>query len=249
MSRRLDMASVALLPWQVPDLDGGKPAAHSSPPPTAAASAKPPIAAPEPRPETASLARLAEGHATGLERGLAEGREKGYAAGLEQGQRVAQQRLAEQARRLDAAIKTLGQPIRALERPVEDAVVALGLEVARRVIGGEIARSRDYLVRLIREAMAKVPIDMGAPKIILHPDDEALVRAISPDIESGGVTLVGDDSIEAGGCLVVADIAGNAPLRDKRWHPRGRDGASQVDLTLAARWRSVMLTLFDSEAE
>lgn len=251
MSRRLNVASTSMLPWQVPDLD---PAARSGPAPAAAvpaAPARPPAAAAKTEAVTLLEAleqAQAKGYAEGLERGLAEGREKGYAAGLEQGHKAAQQRLAEQARRLEAAIRKLGAPIRALDRPVEDAVVALGLEVARRVIGGEIARSRDSLVRLIREALAKVPIEMGPPKVILHPADIALVRAISPEIDTE-VELIGDEAIEAGGCLVVADPPGTAPIKDKRWHPRARDGASQIDLTLAARWRGVMLTLFDNEGE
>jgi flagellar assembly protein FliH len=248
MTRRLNLATQAMLPWEIPELDAAL-AGDSS-----AAS----LADKKIRPATAKAVEAArieieeqrrKGHAEGMERGMAEGQKKGYAAGVEQGQRVTQQRLAEQMRRLDAAIKKLGEPIRALERPVEDAVIALGLEVARRVIGGEVARSREYLVRLIREALAKVPIEMGAPKVVLNPADVALVRELAPDIESGEVALVGDESIEAGGCLVVADVAGNAPVKDKRWHPRGREGASQIDLTLAARWRAVMLTLFESEGE
>lgn len=244
MNRRLNLASAAVLPWQVPDLDAPiKSGATATPRATETAVRSEAAAA-----EQAIEQQRAKGYAEGLERGMREGREKGYAAGVEQGQKAAQQRLAEQARRLDAAIRKLGEPISALERPVEDAVVALGLEVARRVIGGEIARSREYLVRLVRDAIAKVPIEMGPPKVILNPADVALVRAISPEIE-GEVALIADELIEAGGCLVVADAVGNTAVKDKRWHPRARDGASQVDLTLAARWRSVMLTLFDNEGE
>jgi hypothetical protein len=58
--------------------------------------------------------------------------------------------------------------------------------------------------------------------------------------------LVADEAVEAGGCLVVADGEG-APVEDRRWYPRSGEGVSQVDLTLASRWRSVILTLFDVE--
>jgi hypothetical protein len=32
-----------------------------------------------------------------------------------------------------------------------------------------------------------------------------------------------------------------------RWQSRANESRSQVDLTLASRWRSVMLTLFEGE--
>lgn len=251
MSRRLTLADEALLPWQVPDLDGAARSLETGvrPPPP-----KPrPIIAreaerPAPRPDTQIETQRSKGYEEGSARGHAEGREKGYAAGLEEGRAAVAEALAAQGRRLEAAIGKLAEPIRALERPVEEAVVALGLEVARRVIGSEVSRSRDYLLRLVREAVAKVPIEMGAPTILLNPADVALVRAVAPDIESGDISLVADDSVDAGGCLVVANASG-APIKDKRWYPRSGEGASQVDLTLASRWRSVMLALFDNEGE
>jgi hypothetical protein len=69
-----------------------------------------------------------------------------------------------------------------------------------------------------------------------------------PEIEAGNAVLVADDTIEAGGCLVVAD-GEDRQIKDRRWNPRTPDGVSQVNLTLSSRWRAVMLTLFDGEEE
>jgi hypothetical protein len=124
--------------------------------------------------------------------------------------------------------------------------VALALEVARHVIGSEVSQSRDYLVRLIREAIAKVPIEMGAPSVLLNPTDLGVIGALAPEIEDAGIALVSDESIEPGGCVVIAN-GDDLPVKDRRWHPRAGEGVSQVNLTLASRWRSVMLTLFDGE--
>jgi flagellar assembly protein FliH len=190
--------------------------------------------------------QIANGYAEGLQRGLAEGREKGHAAGLAAGTKAAEQALAAQALGLAAILTRLDAPITALERPVEEAVVALALEVARCVIGGETSRTREYLVRLIREAVAKVPIEMGALKVMLNPADLERIRALAPDIENGSASLVGDDTIEPGDCQVVADGQG-IPIKDMRWRPRAGAGISQVDLSLATRWRAVMLSLFEGE--
>jgi flagellar assembly protein FliH len=196
----------------------------------------------------AVAAELAKGYAEGLRRGLAEGRDTGYAEGLAAGAKAAEEPLAAQARRLAAIASRLAAPIPALDRTVEEAIAALALEVARCVIGSEVVQSREYLVRLIREAVAKVPVEMGALQIVLHPADLEVVRGLAPDIESGGAVLVADPAIEEGGCLVVADGDGR-PVRDRRWRPRAGEGVSQVDLSLAARWRGVMLALFDGEEE
>jgi flagellar assembly protein FliH len=188
---------------------------------------------------------IANGYAKGFEQGLAEGREKGYADGFAAGSRVAHERSQQDAHRLRSIIDRLSAPIPALERVIEEALVSLALEIARCVIGSEVKQSRDYLIRLLREALSKVPVPRSRLQIALNPDDLEHVRALAPDIEAGGASLVADLAIETGGCLIVID--GERPSQDRRWRPRGGESMSQIDLSLAARWRSVMLLLFDGE--
>jgi flagellar biosynthesis/type III secretory pathway protein FliH len=198
--------------------------------------------------KTAVAEEFARARDEGLRLGLAEGRETGYAAGFAEGANAAEIALAEQVERLAAIIEKLGAPIATLEQPVEEAVAALALEVARCVIGDEVRRSRDFLVRLIREAIAKVPLEMGAPRVMLNPADLNLIRKQVPEIETGHAVLLADDTIELGGALVVAD-GEEQQIKDRRWNPRSADGASQVNLTLSSRWRAVILTLFDGEED
>jgi flagellar assembly protein FliH len=167
---------------------------------------------------------------------------EGVAAGTE----AAEAAHAAQAQRLAGIIARLTAPLPELERTVEEAVAALALEVARCVIGSETSHSREYLVRLIREAVAKVPIEMGALKVVLNPIDLELIRALAPEIENRSVAFVGDDAVEPGDCRVVAD-GQDASIKDMRWRPRSGEGISQVDLSLATRWRAVMLALFEGE--
>jgi flagellar assembly protein FliH len=177
---------------------------------------------------------------------LTEGKKTGYAEGRQAGAKASETALAAQAQRLAAIVARLEAPISALEGPVEEAVAALALEVARCVIGSETSRSREYLVRLIREAVAKVPIEMGALKVVLNPADLEIIRALAPEIENGNATLVEDNSVAPGDCLVVSDNQ-SASIKDMRWRPRSAEGMSQVDLSLATRWRAVMLALFEGE--
>jgi flagellar assembly protein FliH len=190
--------------------------------------------------------QIAKGYAEGWQRGLAEGRKTGHAEGNEAGSKAAAEARSAQSERLAAILARLGAPIPALESAIEEAVVGLALEVARCVIGSEISRSREYLVNLIREAIAKVPIEMSGVKVVLNPADLEPVRTLSPEIEDRGTALVGDDSVEPGDCFVIADSQGK-PIKDMRWGLRAGEGMSQVDLSLATRWRAVMLALFEGE--
>lgn len=254
MNSRLNLTDSLVSRWQFPMLELDRkpppPVAAAGPPcePVAAQAAEPEPAAPDPEAIAAMVGeRIKEGYAEGLRRGYAEGREQGYAAGVAAVQ-AERDRAAAEAARLAAIVERLGTPIDAVQRAAEEATVALALEVARCVIGSEVGRSHEYLVRLIREAIAKVPIEMGAPRVLLNPDDLDLVRALAPDIESNRVALVADGAVEPGGCLVVAD-GDDTPAADRRWHPRAGEGVSQVDLTLASRWRSVILALFEGEED
>jgi flagellar assembly protein FliH len=248
MSARLNLAGATVLPFQFPSLreEAAVPPAPAALPPPEPADEAPPS------PDTATLAaevlaaELAKAHEEGLRRGVEEGREQGYAVGFAEGAKAGEAKMLEAVKRMAEIIGKLGVPVAALEQPVEEAVAALALEVARCVIGDEVKRSREFLVRLVREAIAKVPLEMGAPRVLLNPADLELVRRLAPEIDDGNAVLVGDDTIEAGGALIVADGEGRQ-IKDRRWNPRNADGVSQVNLTLSSRWRAVMLTLFDGE--
>jgi flagellar assembly protein FliH len=246
MGARLDMAGAAVRPFQFPALREPPPA---MPPPAdqarAANGAAPDAAAAR---DAAHAAELDAARAAAIEAGFEEGREQGYAAGFAAGLAAGEAAAAEAVQRLTSIVASLGGSLTAFEQPVEEAVAALALEAARCVIGAEVKRSHEFLVCLVREAIAKVPLEMAMPRVLLSPIDLELVRHLAPDIDSAGAILVADDTIEAGGCIVVAD-GGQQPVKDRRWNPRHPAGAAQVDLTLAARWREVMLTLFDGEDE
>jgi flagellar assembly protein FliH len=257
MSARLNLTGASVLPFRFPALGEEIPVADI------AAPASPPLAPPDggvvdeaadmieaAAVETAAriASELTMARDEGMQQGLTEGREKGYEAGFAEGVKAGEAKMMEAVKRMAAIVGSLGAPLPALEQRVEEAVAALALEVARCVIGDEVGRSREFLVTLVRDAVAKVPIDMGAPRVLLNPADLDLVRSLAPEIDAGGALLVGDDAIEIGGALVVAD--GDEPqLKDRRWNPRATDGVSQVNLTLSSRWRAAMLTLFDGEDE
>ncbi|HTW53854.1 MAG TPA: FliH/SctL family protein [Stellaceae bacterium] len=256
MTARLDLAGASVLPFPFPALGdetpvAGIPVPSPSPAPSGGDVVDEGAAAVEPvAVETAAMvaSELAAARDEGLQQGLTEGRERGYETGFAEGVKAGEAKMMEAVKRMAAIVGMLGAPLPALEQRVEEAVAALALEVARWVIGDEVGRSREFLVKLVRDAVGKVPIDMGAPRVLLNPADLDLVRSLAPEIDAGGALLVGDDTIEIGGALVVAD-GDERQIKDRRWNPRTSDGVSQVNLTLSSRWRAAMLTLFDGEDE
>ncbi len=249
MSTRLNLSESTVLPFQFPSLqEPAETAPNTSvaiPDPDATGDAGGAVVSNGNHAE-AIAAEFAKARAEGLQRGFEEGREKGYAAGHAEGVAAGEASAAEAANRLAAIIGRLGGPLAAMEQPVEEAIVALALEIARCVIGSEVKSSHEFLVRLVREAIAKVPLEMGSPRVLLNPADLELIRKLVPEAEAGHATLVADDTVEAGGCLVIADGESRS-TKDRRWNPRTNEGGSQVNLTLSSRWRAVMLALFDGE--
>jgi flagellar assembly protein FliH len=245
MSVRLNLAGATVRPFQFPSLNGDDPvpAPIAVPPPVDDAGARVEAAEQAARALEAELARARE---EGLERGLVEGREHGYAAGFTEGAKAGEAKMMEAVKRMAEMIGKLGTPVAALEQPVEEAIVALALEIARCVIGDNVKHSHDFLVRLVREAIAKVPLEMGAPRVLLNPVDLDLIQRLVPEVDDGHAVLVGDEMIEPGGALIVAD-GEERQIKDRRWNPRTADGVSEVNLTLSSRWRAVMLMLFDGE--
>ncbi|MDE2167727.1 MAG: hypothetical protein KGJ66_15485 [Alphaproteobacteria bacterium] len=256
MKARLKAADVRVSPWQAPSLDPAEaeaapPAPRRPVPEPRRAAAEADVPTPEDRAAAAAAAavdairaqKAAEGHAEGLARGLEEGRAQGRTEGYDAGRRAAEAEVAAIAGSLAKSLEGLGGEVKVLDDTVEDAVVALALELARRVIGAEVARSREALAGLIRKVLAEIPIDAGTPRILLHPDDLAVLQTHVSDVGSGKVDLVADETIEAGGCRVLADGIDSATRPDRRWV--GRSTLFEGDLTLASRWRAAMLALFD----
>jgi flagellar assembly protein FliH len=248
MSGRLNLTGASVRPFPFPSLreDAASPAPSPETSPVAVADPAAVEAAAAELAAQAVAAELAAAREEGLQRGLAEGREQGYVAGFAEGAKAGEAKMMEAVKQMAAIIGKLGMPVAALDEPVEEAVVALALEIARCVIGDGVKRSHEFLVRLVREAVAKVPLEMGAPRVLLNPTDLELIRRLAPEIDDGHAMLVADETIEPGGALIVAD-GEERQIKDRRWNPRIAEGVSEVNLTLPSRWRAVMLTLFDGE--
>jgi flagellar assembly protein FliH len=143
------------------------------------------------------------------------GQAEGYAEGRAQALKEAK-RLAALAEQLDSALN-------AFDQQVAEDLLALALDVARQVIRQSLAVKPELLLETVREALVQMPHQHA--NIILHPEDASLVRTyLGEQLAHAGQRILEDPRIERGGCLIEA-------------------AGSQIDASLATRWRRVVENL------
>jgi flagellar assembly protein FliH len=174
----------------------------------------------------------AAGHAEGVDAGMKEGRETGFAegrqTGLEEGRQngYASGKIAavNEIARLRELFVNLECAMTRLDADVGEELMALAIEIARKVIQHTLAVTPDAIRGVVRAALAQLP--QGKAELRVNPADLALIRKhldeTAPD--SGNYLLVADDAISPGGCRIDAEGA-------------------QLDVTLETRWQRVLDSL------
>lgn len=155
-------------------------------------------------------------HQQAHDEGFHKGKDDGYQAGFKEGQAKA---LAE-AQRFTQATAKLEHALGELEATVADELLALATEIAREVIRQEIAARPETLLAVVREALAQLPHQHAS--IYLHPDDASLLRSYLGDqLTHAGHRIHEDFKLTRGDCILEA-------------------GGTQVDASVAMRWRRVL---------
>jgi len=162
--------------------------------------------------EEVRLAGFEEGRRAGYAEGLEAGRAEGHAQGKASAEAEAA-RLAGLADGLDAALQ-------ALDGEVAEELMALAIEMARRMVRLTLEAHPETVLETVRSALLQLP--QGHAQIHLHPDDLALVRQhLGDQLAHAGHRLQEDALLQRGECRI--------------------DGqGAQVDATLETRWRRVL---------
>lgn len=154
-----------------------------------------------------------------LDRIRQDAQEEGYSAGYAAGRAAAQ----EEASHIARATASLDASMAAFDQHVGEELVALALEIARQVLRREIAARPEAILDVVREALLQLPHQHAA--IYLNPADAALVRTnVGEALSHAGHRIHEDASLKRGDCIVET-------------------GGSQLDATVATRWRRVVESL------
>lgn len=146
-----------------------------------------------------------EGYQKGFDAGYKEGSEAGHEASLAEGRQISAQ-LTQVLARLEAGISEF-------EQAVADDLLALALEIARKVTHQTIALQPQVILGVIRDALAQLPLQHAI--IHLHPADIALIDSFTEKqltqsghrIQEDAQLLRGDVVIEAGNTHLDARLA------------------------------------------
>jgi flagellar assembly protein FliH len=154
-----------------------------------------------------------EGHREGLAKGRAEGHAEGLASGL-----AAASAHAEQLRALAA---TLPAALRRAESELADALLTLALDVARQVVHRTLRAEPEWVLPLVQDLLHAEPALQGEPRLLLHPEDIALVNeSLGNELQIAGWQLRADDTLARGGCRV-------------------QSASGEMDASLETRWKHV----------
>ncbi len=158
-----------------------------------------------------------EGHAKGHAEGYAQGRTEGLAAGL-----AAASVHAEQLR---ALLASLPAALRRADTELADAVLTLALDVARQVVHRTLRAEPEWVLPLVQDLLHAEPALQGEPRLLLHPDDVALVKnSLGNELQAAGWQVRPDDSMSRGSCRV-------------------QSATGEMDASLETRWKSVTAAL------
>lgn len=133
-----------------------------------------------------------------------EGHARGYADGYAQGATAARA----EAERLAQLLRHLGAPLAELDAQTENALVALSLELARRLVQQELQTDPAKMLGIVREAVSHLAQPARGLRVHLHPDDVRVVAEHLPEAGSAdGWTLVPDRGLMPGDCVIESDTA------------------------------------------
>ena len=161
---------------------------------------------------------LAQLRLQALQAGEAEGFRQGYAQGHARGRDEAMAEVHAEAAQLRALALALPDALRGADQEIAENLLALALDIARQVLGQALALDTGAILPVVRELLQAEPALSGAPQLVLHPDDAALVRQhLAEDLQAAGWRIRTDAACQRGGCRVLAANGEQDASLPSRW--------------------------------
>jgi flagellar assembly protein FliH len=185
--------------------------------PLAAAPAGTPAAAPAAADKPAVQAQVAAARQAGYQ--------DGYRDGLVALDSFKQNFAAQMSAQLGPLLNHFNAQLEALEPQMAQAVAQAAVMLARRVVRAELQSHPEQVAELATQAVNAVLQSARHIRVLVHPDDHALVAAGAAEaLAARGARLLAQPGIERGGCLVESDLG-------------------QIDARIEARWQQAAAVL------
>lgn len=137
-----------------------------------------------------------------------DGFARGHVEGLAAGRNAGAQQVREQAERLSALIDHLGRPLQHLDEELERTLVALTIEVARRLVQTELQLEPARVSAVVAEAMAALTGPAREVRVLANPEDVPLLKEhLVPPDGAREFRVVADPTVMRGDCRVLSESA------------------------------------------
>lgn len=161
---------------------------------------------------------LAELRLQAQQEGEAAGRLLGYAQGHAEGFVAATAEVGLQAEHLHALMLALPAALGSAEHHVAEDLLGLALDIARQVLGQELAADPHIILKVVRDLLHTEPALTGSPQLLINPDDAALVKEhLCEDLQAVGWRIRPDARTKRGGCQVLAASGERDATMETRW--------------------------------
>jgi len=152
--------------------------------------------------------------------------QEGYALGLEEGRQAGLDAGQAEIRRQSEWLETLAEALNTARLKQDERlareVLELALGIAKQIIRAGIKTKPELILPVVREALLSLPSLSGHHKVMVHPDDAAMVDEwFSREYAQMSCRVLADADMEPGG------------FRIENTH-------SDLDASLASRWREVI---------
>jgi len=156
------------------------------------------------------------------EAAVAAARQDGYQAGYRDGlvaldsfkQSFAQQLSAQ----IGHLIASFDAEFGALESLIATSVAKSATSLARQVVRSELQARPELVATVAADAVNTVLMSARHIRVLVHPDDHALVAAGAADaLAARGARLLADAAVSRGGCRVESDIGEVDAAIESRW--------------------------------
>ncbi len=139
-----------------------------------------------------------------------QGYQEGYRAGAEEArihlETEAHQQVAQLREQVNTFLQQLQSQFDKYLRLLEPQMLALTMQIARKVIRDELRQHPEHVLAMIRDVLRRVQ-GFGQVRIRVHPLDLELVRQHKPSLLTvidslDGLEIVEDRRVEPGGCIL-----------------------------------------------
>jgi flagellar assembly protein FliH len=150
------------------------------------------------------------------------GYQEGYRDGLVALDNFKRSVLQQNNAQFGAVMQQFDEQLDALEFDMARALARVAASIAQQVVRDELAAQPQRIARVAQEAVEAVLLSARHIVVQVNPQDLALVEQGAADaIAARGARLVGDPSIERGGCRVLSDVGTIDARIGARWQHAG----------------------------